>query len=364
MRIVLTVSVFLVLVLSLHASDSDSGSEDSWSPLSPDIQARLESDWIQLDEGDWLTGEFLSLRDDELFFKSEEFGDLNLDWEDVRELHTSGDVIVVILDGRVVTGRVSVSRDEVYIHSLEETVQREKVISIVPAKGKWWELWNGRISSGLNLRSGNTNQVDFQIKMNTVIRTAFNRFNMNYLGNFSRVEGYSIASNNNAVISWNYFINHKMYIIPLVYDFVSDPFRNIRQQHTPSVGFGYEIMDHTSIEWDIQGGAGYRYLEYSSVEPGQKTFSQSVVLQLGTRASADITDSTEVDFNYLVNFDLINLKNVVQNLSTQFYVDITNNLELDVMFSWSRTGDPEKREDGSLPEKNDLSLTAGVSFEY
>jgi len=360
LRSVIPILFLSVLVFSVSAAESDT----PWSPEAPDRGSDLSSDWVQLKHGDWLIGEFLSLRDGLLVFNSEEFGELSLKWKDIRGFHSAGDVLVVLQDGRVLVSRISVSSDELRLLDQKETVNRGMVISIVPAGSRWWELWNGRVTAGLNLRSGNTRQVDLQIKLNSVLRTAFNRFNFMYLGNFSRVHGTSIANSNNAVVSWNYFINYRMYIIPFAYDFVSDPFRNIRQQHTPTFGFGYELINTNAVEWDLLGGAGYRYLEYNSVEMGQNPFSQSVVLQLGTKVSADITDSTEVDFSYKVNFDLINLKNIVHNLSTQLYVDITNNLELDVMFAWSRVGDPERREDGSLPDKDDLSLTAGVSFEY
>ncbi|MCK5736852.1 MAG: DUF481 domain-containing protein, partial [Spirochaetaceae bacterium] len=228
----------------------------------------------------------------------------------------------------------------------------------------WWKLWNGRISAGLNLRRGNTDQTDLQFNLDLIRRSAFNRLNLSYTGNFSYVKAQPIVSNNKAVFGWNYFISHRMYLIPISYTFFSDPFRNIRQQHTPSIGFGYEIVNRTKIDWNLLGGGGYRYIEYNSVESGLKDFTQSVVLHLGTNLTADLTDSTEIDFSYTVNFDLMNLKNIGQNLSALLYVDITNNLELDLMFTWSRVGDPERREDGTLPQKDDLSLSTGVNYKF
>jgi len=359
LRLIILCTLF-VLSISVSAAET----ELPWSPGAPVHGSELTSDWVQLEHGEWLVGEFLSLRDEELMFDSEEFDDLSLEWDKIRSLYLTGDVITVLLDGRVVRGPISVSSEGVLLHKENESVNRGTVISIVPAVSQWWELWNGRISSGLTLRSGNTTQVDLQIKATAVLRTAFNRLNFSYIGSFSRVEGVSIASNNNAGFSWNYYVSYRAYIIPAAYDFVSDPFRNIRQQHTPSVGFGYDLINKSKIDWALLGGAGYQYLEYSSVESGQSTSFQSVVLQAQTKLRADITGSSDLDFNYTIDFDMMNLKNIVQNLSAQLNVDITHNLELDVMFSWNRVGDPEKREDGSVPKKDDLSLTAGISFEY
>ncbi len=336
----------------------------SWSPESPEPGIVLDSEWVKLKGGEWLKGRILSFRDDQLTFDSDKFGDKIFKWEDVRELYSTEKMIVVLIDGRVIIGSISVIGKEVFFPDSDEEADRDFLISFVPTGSSWWELWDGRISSGLNLRRGNTDQTDLQLNFEAVRRSAFNRLNFSYTGNFSYVERSAIANNNKALFAWSYFLNHRMYLIPVAYNFLSDPFRNIRQEHSPTIGFGYELVNIPKIKWNILGSGGYRYTQYSSVESGQKDFSQSVILLAGTDVTADLTDSTEFLFSYTVNFDLINLKNIVQNLVTNVFVDITNNLELDLMFSWSMVGDPEKREDGSLPKKSDINLTAGVSYSF
>ena len=362
MRLLFLILLFCLSFITLFAGDKTG--DVPWHPESPQNDVVLDFEWIKLKGGEWLKGEILSLRDDTLIFDSDKFGDHLFKWEDVHELYSIERMTVVLFDGRVITSRLSIIDGEVSFLDKNETVSRDLIISFVPTNSNWWKLWNGRISAGLNLRRGNTDQTDLQFNLDLIRRSAFNRLNLSYTGNFSYVKAQPIVSNNKAVFGWNYFISHRMYLIPISYTFFSDPFRNIRQQHTPSIGFGYEIVNRTKIDWNLLGGGGYRYIEYYSVESGLKDFTQSVVLHLGTNLTADLTDSTEIDFSYTVNFDLMNLKNIGQNLSALLYVDITNNLELDLMFTWSRVGDPERREDGTLPQKDDLSLSTGVNYKF
>ncbi len=148
------------------------------------------------------------------------------------------------------------------------------------------------------------------------------------------------------------------------YDFYNNLFKNIQQQHTASIGFGYGLLDITVVEWDVLGGAGYRYLEYDSVEFGQDEFDHSVLLQLGTNVSADLTETTGVLIEYMFSIELINSGNINQDLLALVNVDITKSLGLDLTFTWSRVGSPEPRSDGSVAEKDDFGLSAGIGFDF
>ncbi|RKX78370.1 MAG: hypothetical protein DRP60_05545 [Spirochaetes bacterium] len=353
----------MLIILSVMLISAGEGAE-VWSPESPVQEAGMIFDWVQLNHSEWLKGELVSLRDNVVIFDSDEFDVQSFDWEDVTELHSSGEVVVVFIGRDTTTSRISVIDDVVVLHNTNELVERSRVLSIIPAKAGWWGLWDGRVSLGLNLRSGNTNQADLQIMMDSVHRTAFNRLNLAYIGNYSLVESTTIASNNFASFSWNYFINKRVYIIPVAYKFNNDLLTNIRQQHTPSLGFGYQILDSPNLEWDVTGAAGYQYIQYESVKIGHDDFSHSYVIQLVTKLTADITETTDIDISYTATIDLIDIYNTNQNIFAMLSVDITDNLELGLTFTWGRVGSPEPRGDGSIPKKDDFSLSAGIGFDY
>jgi len=141
-------------------------------------------------------------------------------------------MIVILIGGDTISSQVSILDDTVVLHDTNELEARQEIVSIIPARSSWWELWKGRLFAGLNVRGGNTNQTDLLLQFNTVQRTAFNRLRLSYIGNFSQVEKKTIASSHNAVFSWNYYLSYRFYLIPINYDFYNNPFKNIKQQHT------------------------------------------------------------------------------------------------------------------------------------
>ena len=75
--------------------------EKAW-PLAPDFVDQEE--WIRLTSGEWLKGEFTSLRRDSVEFDSDELDELTLDWEDVAEVITTRPFTVVKADRSVWSG--------------------------------------------------------------------------------------------------------------------------------------------------------------------------------------------------------------------------------------------------------------------
>jgi hypothetical protein len=51
---------------------------------------------------------------------------------------------------------------------------------------------------------------------------------------------------------------------------------------------------------------------------------------------------------------------IVTNLST----DLIGNLDFDVSLIWDRTEKPQRQEDGTLPEKDDLRLIFGLGYDF
>ena len=53
---------------------------ERWRPPAPDPKS---FDWLRLNSGEWLKGEIDRMRDETLYFDSEELDNLKVDWEDI-----------------------------------------------------------------------------------------------------------------------------------------------------------------------------------------------------------------------------------------------------------------------------------------
>ena len=72
MRILLIVILSFFLVVPLIADEEI----QYWAPTASEGEKNLDFDWVRLTNGEWLKGEFITMRDDSLVFDSDEFGEI------------------------------------------------------------------------------------------------------------------------------------------------------------------------------------------------------------------------------------------------------------------------------------------------
>ena len=158
-----------------------------WEPPPP-IPDKF--DWIQLTSLEWLKGELIAMYDDELEFDSDELEELTFEWEDIRQIRTARLVRVAFLDGSVALGKLLMDDNKVRVidkQVYEST--RSQVLSITSGAVRRLDLWSGKLSAGLNNRTGNTSQTEANASASLMRRTPRDRINLQLLGNFSETDG-------------------------------------------------------------------------------------------------------------------------------------------------------------------------------
>jgi hypothetical protein len=230
--------------------------QESWQPPPPMPD---DFDWVQLTSGEWLKGEIIAMYDDSLEFDSKELDDLTIEWKDVQQVRSAQTMQVAFLDDTVATGKVLVDGDAV------------RVI-----------YWSGKLSAGLNIRSGNTDQTEYNANMNIKRRSPKNRIVIDYLGNFSETDNITTADNQRATASWNRFISDRFYITPASGEYYRDPFQNIDSRWTLGVGLGYQLIDSSKVEWKADAGIAYQKTSFAEVPLGDPQSNDSPALAIGT----------------------------------------------------------------------------------
>ena len=74
---------FVIGACCMMATGVAAEDDDDWAPPDP---SKAGWDWAQLDTGEWIKGEQLVLQDEEVIFDSDNFDEIDLDWEDIVEL--------------------------------------------------------------------------------------------------------------------------------------------------------------------------------------------------------------------------------------------------------------------------------------
>ena len=139
---------------------------------------------------------------------------------------------------------------------------RFDLISLTPSGEREADLWALKFTLGLNVRSGNTDQLDYNAKFGAKRRTAKSRFLLDYIGNISKTgneEGDLVETinNNRLSASTNKYVTRNFLYTPLIDEDYLDPFQNTDQRSTAAIGLGNTILTQWSFEWNVVGGTGY-----------------------------------------------------------------------------------------------------------
>jgi putative salt-induced outer membrane protein YdiY len=358
MLLVLMAAVMLAAGPSLAAEESQGWQPD---PPMPD-----DFDWVQMTSGEWLKGEIIAMYDETLEFDSDEFDDQSLDWGDIKEIRSANVCQVRFLDDTIATGKILLKGDTFRVMG-EQTLERERsrVLSITPGEPKRRRnTWSGKVSAGLNLRTGNTEQTEFNAKANLVRRTPASRVNIDYLGNFSESDSISIADNQRVTANWDRFISNRFYWTPIYGELFRDPFQNINNRYTIGIGLGYTIKDTSKIDWDVTAGIAYQGTTFDDVLPDEDDTETSPALSIGTKYQHELTGWMDFHFDYNLFIVSEEAGTYTHHLLTGFEFDLTGDLDFDVDWVWDYIKDPRQNSDGDFPKQSDFRMMFSLGYSF
>ncbi len=335
----------------------------AWTPPTPPPD---EFDWIQLTSGEWLKGELKVLYERELEFDSDEMGLQKFDWEDVKQVR-GHQLFSVRFEGPVtVNGFLRVTEDKIFVTVGEEIqeFERNKLIAIAIGEPKEISYWTAKISLGLNVSSGNTDQVQYNAKMDIRRRTSKSRFVIDYLGNFTTTDSVDTVDNQRLRSSFDIFKTRRYYLRPIFGEYYRDPFQNIENRISLGAGIGYHIVDTSKVSWDASLGLAYQYTSFSSVEQGQDSSATTPALVVGTFYERELTKSLDLICNYSFNIVNEDSGQYTHHAIATLETEITDLLDFDISLVWDRTQKPQTRDDGSVPEQDDFQTIFALGIDF
>ena len=331
-------------------------------------------DLLLLNSGEWLQGDIRSIRDDDIDFDSVELEDLTIDFGDVKEIHADR-MHTYRFEGKrdILTGPVRMNQDVFVIGDQERP--RSAFMTQVSGKPTELNFWNGDLSVGYSIRSGNTNQSDLTVRAELNRETALTRFTNVYNAALSTAEvddgtgtgnttEQKTANSHRLNSAFDYFVTGRLYLIIPAFEVFADEFQNIDLRITPSAGLGYEVISNKWMTWDVSAQGGATYTDSVSVQAGEPESTTEGVVVLGTTLDTDPTDDIEWDTSYTVQVVPANIGLTNHHLESIFSIDLFFNFDLDITFIWDRIEDPKEDADGNTPESNDYRLTFGIGWDF
>ena len=322
-------------------------------------------DWIQLTSGEWLKGDLKVLYNDKLEFDSDKLDLLELDWEDVKQVRGYQLHSVRFEGPEIVVGILKIINEKVFITTREKVLEfdRSRLISIAHGSSEEIGYWSAKVSLGIDIREGNSDQINFSTSAYAKRRTSLSRFFIDYLGVYNKAEGIETANSHRISSYYDIFQTKKYYWRPVFGEYFRDPFANIQNSVTVGTGVGYHIIDTPKTEWDITPGIAYQYTQNVSVEAGQNTDNSTAVLVVGTEYDTELTK--KIDFNALYKFNIVNQESgtYTHHAKATLEIELTGRLDLDISLVWDRIEDPKPEDDGRVPDQDDFYFFVGIGFE-
>jgi hypothetical protein len=332
-----------------------------WMPKPKDEES---SDWIQLKSGEWLRGRLYGMQNRTVEFESDELDELTFDWKDVHQVQLPR-ALVSYGERQTAAGALRVNRETVTITGAEPlSFPREQLIGIAPGQLRELDYWSGKFNVGLNVRSGNSEQVDFVTKARLERRTPNTHLKLDYTGNFSELDGVESVENQRVNGSFNIFLTRRLFLVTPLVEYYRDPFQNIGRQVTLGGGAGYYLIDRPKVEWLVLGGPAYQQTRFDTVQPGEEPESSTPAFFLQSNFDVELTKRIDLELGYQAIVTSEQAGRVTHHSTATLEIDLTRRLDLDVSFIWDRTENPQADGNGDVPKQNDfrLNLSLGVKF--
>jgi hypothetical protein len=234
----------------------------------------------------------------------------------------------------------------------------------VSGEGKESQYWSAKITIGLNLTAGNTEQTDYSSSMDIRRRTAANRFVLTHLGNFSRTRGIDTVDNNRLNFYIDVFRARQYYWRAIFGEYFRDPFQNIENRYTAGTGIGYHLIKNPKTEWGVNVGLAYQHTRFNSVEAGEDPEVSTPALAIGTLYETTLTKTVDFDINYSLNLVNEESGKYTHHFITTLETEITSWLDFDISFVWDRVQEPTANADGTVPEQDDYKLIFSLGVDY
>ena len=336
---------------------------DPWKDFIPPID---KYDWLQLTSGEWLKGDLKVMYGKEMEFDSDELGILKIDLEDIRQFRSASIKSVRVNGPLTFFGMLELTPDQIIITQGEtqRVFDRTDLVSITPGASNELQKWSAKISLGLDVSGGNTEQGNLSAKADIRRRTAANRFVLTYLGQYSETRGTTTADNSRLNAFVDVFRTRNFFLRPVVGEYYRDPFQNIQRQYTIGTGIGYQIIDTAKTEWNVTTGIAYQETQFDSVEAGQDDKTSTPAWFSGTAYETELTKRIDFKGNY--SFRILNKESgrYTHHATAAFETELTSWLDFDITLVWDRIQEPTANADGTVPKQDDYKMIFTLGVEY
>lgn len=361
------------------------------SLVNAEVSKDTQVDWMELKSGEWVRGAFKGLFSGKIEFDSKEFDLVKFDVDDVKQIITVGNSTINLnrdlpdfrhlhrianltktdpfdISSSEVTGNLKFSDGKFQMKLADGTLRdipTKSIASIFGGEETEDSYWTASIFFGIDILSGNTEQITVTGKSSIERRTALTRLRIDSLSTFTQVDiNTTTADNSRYTGSFDLYQTNRFFWRLGSLEYIRDPFKNIAAKYTYSLGAGYDFVKSDTINWSVSAGPGYQETHYSSVDTNSSATVSTGLFYFDTRYDQELTD----DIDFLVNYNmyLVNEESgrYIHHTEISLKTELVKNFTLDLSLFWDRVSSPIKDDKGVEPKKDDLKTMFALGYTY
>ena len=365
----ITLSCLLLFSLNASAEDEATPNTGSWNAANwaTAVPGDIEADWVQTTSGEWLTGEIILIHDYELEFDSDEFDEVFIDLEDIQYLKSYWPQVLRFEGMIKATGIVELSHDTITVTSddgTKQTYSRHELVTMTSGADVESSYWDSKVTLGVNIRKGNSDEVDYNAKAHVKRQTIETRFVTDYLGSFSTVDNTRTVNSHRLTSKYDIFVTRYFFWEPVFGEYFRDRFQNIDSRILLGTGAGFHLIKTSKTEWDVSGGPAVQQTRFVTVPLGED--NEEVTPALSMSSLYDTAINSKVDLIHTYNITLVEQQSggYTHHMILTLETEITNRLDFDVSMIWDHIGKPARRDDGTIPERNDTQMIFSLAWDF
>lgn len=334
-----------------------------WEDLSPTPK---KYDWIQTKSGEWFKGTIKSMFDDKLEFDSDEIGLHTFDFPDVIRIKSYHIISVNIENLATFPGILRLDNGIVTIIQGDHKYdfKKDDVVSFAPDGKKERNLWSGKVTASLDVRTGNKTQHDISVKVDLQRRTAKSRLLLDYLGRISSKDNEEINNDHRINQKYDRYLTRKFFWTPVFSEFFTDKYKNIDTQVTLGAGIGYTMTKTKELEINFSGGPAFLYTRYYTTPLNKREEYNSLAIELSTKIEYEVNKITDITYDYKLTYTGEESGKYKHHMILSFENELTKWLDLDISGIWDYILYPEMAEDGTTPEQSDFQILVGLGIDF
>jgi putative salt-induced outer membrane protein YdiY len=232
------------------------------------------ADELHLSNGDVITGHLIRLGENELVFKTDYAGEINVRWPEVINLITDVPIKVILVDGTVLEGfsrKASMNRMRLDTEKLEapSDFKLSDVAAINPGKKPPVKI-TVRTNVGFNQERGNTDDDLIRLDGEFIARTEKSRYT--FMGDLNKesAEGKTTVDNWQAYGNYSYFLTQKWFLYAQML-FEHDKFADLDLRSTLGTGAGYQFFESEAL--NLSAGVGPAWVNEDFIKAEDDDYS-------------------------------------------------------------------------------------------